>query len=196
MTDNSGVLFIISGPSGVGKGTVLNETLKKFNNIFYSVSMTTRKPRMGEIDGVNYRFVSKETFDKMIEEGKMLEYAAYCTACYGTPHEPVKAALAAGHHVILEIETKGMRIVREIYPNAVKIFIVPPSLEILEKRIRDRGTEDDSKINARLNEAKNELLSINEYDHIIINDRLDDAVSELTVLFSSFISKTVNNSAK
>jgi guanylate kinase len=189
MTDNKGVLFIVSGPSGVGKGTVLNETLKKFNNFYYSVSMTTRKPREGEVNGVNYHFVSKETFDKMIEEGKMLEYAAYCTACYGTPHDPVKTALNSGKHVILEIETRGMRIVREIYPEAVKIFIVPPSLEILEKRIRERGTEDEAKITARLNEAKKELSAIKEYDHVIINDRLEDAVSELTALFSDHINK-------
>ena len=189
MIDKSGILFIISGPSGVGKGTVLNETLKKFNNIFYSISMTTRKPREGEIDGVNYYFVSKEAFDKLVKEGKMLEYASYCTSCYGTPEEPVKEALLCGRHVVLEIETHGMHLVKEKYPNAVKILIIPPYLGILEKRIRTRGTEDECNIKERLKTAENELKAIDEYDHVVINDHLEDAVSELTALFLKYINK-------
>ena len=140
MNKRKGSLFIITGPSGAGKGSVLSRVLPSLENVFLSVSATTRKPRPGEEDGVNYYFISRERFDEMVERGELLEHAEYVGNCYGTPEGPVNRRLEDGQDVILEIEVQGALIVKEKRPDAVLVFIVPPSFDILERRLRNRGT--------------------------------------------------------
>jgi guanylate kinase len=179
-------LFIISAPSGCGKGTILSEILKD-KNFYLSVSATTRSPRDGEIDGVNYRFMSTAEFEGLIESGNMLEYAQYCGNYYGTPIDKVKENLSQGKNVILEIEVQGAMQVKEKFPDAVLIFIVPPSLEVLKERLTKRNTEDEDTINLRVQTAEKELQFKNEYDYIVVNDVLEDAVAELKKIMKNSI---------
>ncbi|MEZ0535784.1 guanylate kinase [Caldicellulosiruptoraceae bacterium PP1] len=171
-----GVLYIISGPAGVGKGTIVSNLIKKNSNLKLSISKTTRKPRFNEIDGVNYFFTTKEDFEKEIKEGNFLEYAIYNNNYYGTPKDFVLKTLNEGHDVILEIETQGALSVKQNFDDSVLIFILPPSLTELKNRLYKRGTETDDEINARLNIAQKEIEKIHLYDYFIINDYLDNAV--------------------
>ncbi len=181
---SKGTLFIVSGPSGCGKGTVLAEILKQ-DNVYYSVSATTRAPRPGEINGVNYHFLSKDEFEKLIENGGMLEYASYCGNYYGTPKKPVEDMLAEGKNVILEIEVQGALKVMEKCPEAVSVFILPPSLKELRRRLHKRGTETEEVIEKRTGEAAGEIRKAVNYDYVMINGELEIAVSDLLSIINS-----------
>lgn len=176
---NKGLLLVISGPSGSGKGTVLKELFKINKNLAYSVSATTRNARPGEVEGRDYFFLSLNEFESMIEKDGLLEYANYCGNYYGTPRKAVEERRAAGMDVILEIDVQGALKIREKCPDAVMIFIMPPSLKVLAKRLRGRGTEDEEKVNKRLATAKNEIMSADKYDYIVVNDALEDAVNSV-----------------
>ena len=173
-------LFVISGCSGVGKGTVINEFMKRNSNEFVlSVSCTTRSPRPGEVDGVNYFFISKEEFEENIKEGKFLEYASFAENYYGTKKKYIKQKFEEGYNIILEIDTQGALQVKQKMPEAVLIFIAPPSIEELEHRLRGRHTEDEETIQKRLAQVKIELDRSRKYDYTIINDNIERAVEEI-----------------
>ncbi len=172
-------LFVISGSSGVGKGTVLKGFLEKNPEFMLSVSCTTRMPREGEIDGINYFFLTKEEFQQCIDDEKFLEWAEFAGNRYGTKKKFIEKCLNEGKNVILEIDTKGALQVKKQMPEAVLIFICPPSLEALENRLRGRHTEDEATIQKRMNEVKKELDRAEVFDYKIVNDDLQRAISEL-----------------
>ncbi|MCD8106893.1 MAG: guanylate kinase [Oscillospiraceae bacterium] len=174
-----GVLYVFSAPSGCGKGTVLTEIRKRMPKLKYSVSATTRAPRDGEIDGVHYYFVSKERFDELVETGGMLEHAVFCGNSYGTPKEKVFECLDNGIDVILEIETKGAMMVKESYPEAVMIFMLPPSVEELRARLKNRNSETEEVIDGRVKEAVREIALAENYDYVFVNDDVSEAVDTL-----------------
>lgn len=175
MQNSDGMLVLFSGPSGVGKDTVLDIILSKDEKLQRSVSLTTREKRVGETDGEDYYFITKEDFSQMIKDGQVLEYAQYGENIYGTPKAPVDKWLKEGKTVILKIEVKGAQKIRELYPEALSIFLLPPSMQILEDRIRRRATENEDDINRRLEIAKNEILRSADYDFVVVNDNLDEA---------------------
>ncbi|MBQ8168724.1 guanylate kinase [bacterium] len=172
-------LYVISGSSGVGKGTVLKGFLEKNPQFTLSISCTTRKPRPGEVDGVNYFFLTREEFTDCIEQDKFLEWAEFAGNFYGTKKKYINQCLEEGKNIILEIDTKGALQVKKRMPEAVLIFICPPSFEDLEKRLRGRHTEDEATIQKRLSEAKIELERAEAFDYKIVNDELSNAISEL-----------------
>lgn len=174
-----GMLVLYTGSSGVGKGTIMQELLKRDKNIRLSVSNTTRPPREGEIDGVHYNFVTKEQFESLIQKDGYLEYAEYCGNYYGTPKQQVDDLLSQGYDVFLEIEVCGGLQIMEKYPDVLSIFVLPPSIDTLEKRLRRRGTEDEETILKRLGEAKREIEFSEKYKYVVVNDRLEDAVDEI-----------------
>lgn len=174
-----GRLFVISGPSGVGKGTVIARLLESDPNTWKSISATTRKPREGETDGVDYYFVERKDFERTAQGGGFLEWAEYSGNLYGTPVASVQKQLDAGKNVILEIEVQGAFQVRDAAPEAELIFIAPPSVDELERRLRGRGTEDEATIQRRMETALMELSREMEYDKTFVNDDLDTVVSEL-----------------
>lgn len=177
-----GTLFVVSAPSGTGKDTVVRELLARHPELGFSVSATTRKPRPGEQEGVDYYFVSPERFSEMIERNEFLEYAEYTSASYGTPAGPVDEALDSGRDMILVIEMTGARWVQVKRPDAVLIFLVPPSFEELERRLRGRGTETEEQIEARMKKARTEVAQMGGYDYIVINDELSDAVADVEAI--------------
>lgn len=178
--NKQGLLIVVSAPSGCGKDTVISSVLDKLNGqAVLSVSMTTRAMRPGEAEGVNYYYVSTDEFRQHIENGDMLEYTSYGENYYGTPVKPVKDRLEEGKIVILIIEVEGGENVKRIFPNAKKIFIVPPSMKELEKRLRSRGTDSEEAILKRLEIAETELRRAEEYDYVIENNVLEDAVSDV-----------------
>ncbi len=180
---NKGLLVVVSAPSGCGKDTVIAKVLEQMKDEAYlSVSMTTRQIRPGETDGVNYYFISTAEFEKNIKNGEMLEYTRYGNNYYGTPIRPVKKLLDEGKIVFLIIEVEGGENVRKIFPEAKKIFIMPPSLEVLEHRLRNRATDSDEAIKARLLIAETELKRAYEYDYIVENNVLDDAVKDVMAI--------------
>lgn len=174
-----GLLIVISGPSGTGKGTICKSLFRRRPDIFFSVSATTRLPRDGEIDGENYQFITKEKFENMLDQDDFLEWALVYDNYYGTPQKPVLEAVAAGRDVLLEIDIQGALKIREKAPQAVYIFIVPPSLEILRNRINNRGTDSMEVINKRMAKALGELQQFHEYNYVVINDFLEDAVDKV-----------------
>ena len=179
-------LTVIAGPTAVGKGTVVRYLLDKHPEILLSVSATTRQPRVGEIDGVHYYFVSNERFDQMIADNELLEYAVvHQTNRYGTPRKPVEQALEAGQQMILEIDIQGAQQVKESMPDANLIFIAPPSLEELNKRLLGRGTESAEEIAIRLETAKVEMNGKSLFDHVVINDEVADCAQEVLDLMKS-----------
>lgn len=173
-----GLLVVGSGPSGVGKGTVHGEVLKQCANMGYSISITTRRPRPGEIDGKDYFFVTKEKMLRMIDNGELLEYADVFGNFYGTPRVYVEEQLAQGRDVLLEIDVQGALQVKEKMPEALLIFIAPPSLDELERRLRGRNTETPEVIERRLTDALGELEQQDKYDYVVVNDTVDKAVTE------------------
>lgn len=178
-TVNKGVLIVFTGASGVGKGTVMKKILAADPNNWLSVSMTTRAPRAGEVAGVDYNYVSVEEFKSMMAEDAFLESACYCKNYYGSPKAPVEENLKNGKNVFLEIEVQGFEQVRELYPDCLSIFLLPPSIEVLEQRLRGRGTEKEEVIQDRLNTALREISRSNEYKYNVVNDDIDRAVEEI-----------------
>ena len=176
---NQGTLLVVSGFSGAGKGTVVNAIMNTYDDYALSVSATTRKPREGEIDGASYFFKTTEEFKSMIDNNELLEYANYVGNYYGTPKSYVENKLRDGYNVILEIESVGAFNVKKIFPEAVLTFIIPPSADELERRLRGRGTEEDAVIKARLAKACTEAEGVENYDYIVVNDNVSDCVSEI-----------------
>lgn len=180
-----GKTFIISGPSGVGKSTVLKTLFEGRDDLYFSISATTRGPRPGEVDGVNYHFIEPETFRQWIVEKEFLEYAEYVGNFYGTPKKYVDAAMDAGKDVILDIEIQGATQVYSLRPETVRIFIAPPSWEELERRLVARNTDTPEKIQERLLRAKVEMQTAGQYDYFVINDSVENAVSELRAIMQA-----------
>lgn len=179
MAGHDGRLTVITGPSGVGKGTLVKRLLETHPEIWLSVSATTRAPRVGELDGKSYFFHSREQFDALVASGGLLEWAEFAGNCYGTPRSPVTERLRAGQPVLLEIELEGARQVRTSFPEGFQIFLAPPSFSELERRIRGRGTDPEEAIQRRLTRANQELRAQEEFDAVVINDSLDLALAEL-----------------
>jgi guanylate kinase len=182
MKKDKGLLFVLSGPSGVGKGTVCKSLRQQESRLKYSISMTTRSPREGEEHGVHYFFSTKEKFKQMIEEKKLLEWAEYVGNYYGTPIDYVQETLDKGDDVILEIEVQGAMQVRENYPEAIFIFLMPPSLSELRNRIVGRGTETEDLINNRLSVAKDEIEMMSHYDYVVENDEVELAIERIKAI--------------
>ncbi|WP_310410113.1 guanylate kinase [Chamaesiphon sp. OTE_8_metabat_110] len=181
----TGRLIVLTGPSGVGKGTLLKALLANHPELYLSVSATTIAPRAGEVDGVHYYFYDRDRFEVAIAAGALLEWAEFAGNYYGTPIEPVQAQLALDRSIVLEIELAGARQVAKIFPDALRIFILPPDLATLEARIRERGTETSEAIDRRLEQAKVEIAAGNEFDYQIVNDDLQIALAELEKLVTN-----------
>lgn len=177
-----GRLTVITGPSGVGKGTLVARLLGRHPRIWLSVSATTRLPRAGESDGIQYFFLDRDRFERQVSEGGLLEWAEFAGNLYGTPRQPVEERLGQGRPVLLEIELEGARQVRRTFPTAFQIFVAPPSFEELERRIRGRGTDSEEAILHRLARARDELAAAAEFDAVLVNDDLEKALSELEEL--------------
>ena len=180
--NKNGKLYVFTGPSGTGKGTILSQVLKQDARLFLSVSATTRAPREGEIHGGHYYFLDKQTFEDKINKGEFLEYAQYVGNYYGTLEEPVNEQLKNGNDVILEIEMQGAMQIHEKRPDAVMIFVASPSIEELERRLVGRGTENPEKVAARMKTAEEELKQADKFDYIIVNDDLDCAIADLLAI--------------
>ena len=185
MVKRKGLLLVVSGPSGAGKGTICKSILEQNDHIKLSVSATTRKPRTGEVHGVNYFFMEKEEFKTMIEQGEFLEYAQIYDNFYGTPKAAIMENLEKGQDVILEIEMQGARQVKEVYPEGIFIFVLPPSLQELKNRIVGRGTETAEEIEKRFSCAFEEIKQIEDYDYFIVNKDVEKSVKELEAIISS-----------
>lgn len=179
----SGTLFVVSAPAGCGKDTILNEVFKRYDSAGYAVSATTRAPREGEVDGVHYCFLSREDFKKKIAENEVLEYTEYCGNFYGTLKKNVEDLLSRGKDAVLKIEVEGAMNIKKQFPKARLIFILPPSWEILENRLRNRGTETEDKIRERIAQARTELSFAENYDYLVVNDDLEEAVCDMTAIF-------------
>lgn len=180
-----GLLLVVSAPSAGGKGTILKELFKRDGNLRMSVSATTRSPREGEEHGKHYYFISREEFQGLIDSGSMLEHAEYVGNLYGTPRGPIEKWLEEGYDVVLEIEVQGGAQIKKTVPDCVSIFITPPSMEVLEKRLRGRGTEEEETILKRLDTARRELVQAENYDYVVVNDRLEDAVDDMQAILRS-----------
>ncbi len=174
-----GILVVVSGFSGAGKGTLMKELLKRYDNYALSISATTRTPREGEVDGTDYFFVSKEQFQHMIGENQLIEYAQYVNHYYGTPSEYVRQQMESGKDVILEIEIQGALKVKKRFPDTLLLFVTPPSAQELKRRLVGRGTETIEVINARLSRAAEEAAGMEAYDYLLINDEIDACVEQM-----------------
>lgn len=188
-----GSLIVFSGPSGVGKGTVLHKAMEQLDKMSFSVSATTRSKRNGEVDGVDYFFISDGEFEDLIKNDQMLEFANYNGNYYGTPLAFVEEKLNEGYDVVLEIEVEGAQKIKQRCPDAVMIFVLPPSLKVLEKRLRGRQTDDDDAINGRLSIAQKEIRTAEIYDYLIVNDDLESAVEQFKAVILAERCKIKNN---
>ncbi|MCX7615094.1 MAG: guanylate kinase [Clostridiales bacterium] len=186
----NGTLFVVTGPSGAGKSTVISKYLTENKDVFFSVSATTRSQRIHEQNGVDYYFIKRSEFEKMLSEDKFLEHAEYVGNLYGTPSEPVFDAINKGHDVILQIEVTGALSVRKKCPDAVLIFIVPPSFSALELRLKGRGTEPDEIIRKRLEKAKTEYKAADLFDFIVVNSDVENGANELKTIIDAEKLKT------
>jgi guanylate kinase len=175
-------VFVITGPSGVGKGTLIRSLLQQIPALEVSVSATTRPPRPGEVDGVDYHFLGEEEFDRRLAAGEFVEHASYSGHRYGTLRSELEGRVAAGVPVVLEIEIQGARQVRDAMPEAVQVFIAPPSLDALRARLVGRGTNSPRDMEARMRTAREEMLAQDEFPHVVVNDRLERAVAELVAI--------------
>jgi guanylate kinase len=175
-------VFVITGPSGVGKGTLIRGLMEQLPDLQLSVSATTRAPRPGEREGVDYHFLSREEFERKVSAGEFVEHAGYAGRSYGTLRSELEERVRAGAPVVLEIEVQGARQVRASVPDAVQVFIAPPSLEVLRTRLIGRGTDDPEEVERRLRVAAEELTAQPEFAHVVINDRLEDALAQLTAI--------------
>ena len=190
---NVAKVFVITGPSGVGKGTLIRSLLDRIPGLELSVSATTRRPRPGEEDGVAYHFLTPAEFDRRIAAGDFVEHAEYSGNRYGTLRSELERRVTAGLPVVLEIEVQGARQVREAMPEAVQVFIAPPSRDALRTRLVGRGTDDTDQVEARMRSADEELLAQPEFGHVVINDRLGDAVEELATIVEAALASTTAN---
>jgi len=190
---DKGNLIVISGPSGTGKGTVCKQLLEEKREIAYSVSATTRKPREGEVDGINYYFLAKNDFEKMIQAQELLEWAEVYGNYYGTPLKKIKEKLAEGKDVLLEIDTQGAMNVKKKFPKGVYIYIVPPSLTELSRRIRGRGTDSQDSIMKRLKAASAEIKIGKSYEYVVVNDTVANAVRQIAAIVIAEHCKTERN---
>ena len=181
-------VFVITGPSGVGKGTLIRGLLEQIPALELSVSVTTRQPRQGERNGIDYHFITPEKFEAHVEAGDFLEHARYSGSCYGTLRSEVERRLSAGRPVMLEIEVQGARQVREAMPDAIAVFIAPPSLEVLRARLEARGTDSPSQVDERLRTAELELAARSEFAHVVVNDDLSRATAELVSIVGAALS--------
>ncbi len=178
-----GILFILSAPSGAGKTTISRRALKEIGGLTASVSLTTRAPREGEVDGVDYRFVNDDEFDRMLKAGEMAEWARVFDSRYGTPRQPLERAVAGGGDMLLDIDIQGARQLRAAYPgDSVTIFVLPPGFRELEERLRGRGTEDEPAIADRLRRAREEARAYPEYDYLIVNAEIGESISRLAAV--------------
>ena len=178
-------LTVLSGPSGVGKGSVVAAVRRLHPEVWLSVSVTTRRPRPGETDGVEYHFVDQAEFDRMVADGELLEHASYAGSSYGTPRRPVEERLASGAPALLEIELQGARQVRRSMPEARLVFLAPPSFDELARRLTGRGTEDAETVRRRLDVARVEMASVDEFDEVVVNDDVEQAAHRLVALLAS-----------
>ena len=195
MANKEGLLILFSGPSGVGKDTVLDVVLNKNKDLQKSISLTTRDKRENETDGKDYYFISSEDFEKMIAQGEVLEYAQYGSNLYGTPKGPVDKWLSEGKTVVLKIEVQGAENIKKLYPDSVGIFLLPPSMEVLESRLRSRGTEDEADVKKRLEIAQDEMRKSKMYDYFVINEDIDCASDDVLTIIKAldFSNKRMNN---
>ena len=180
-----GFLIVVSGPSGAGKGTVCTAFLKEHEDVAYSVSATTRAPRSGEQEGVNYYFLSRGEFESMIANGELLEWAEVYGNYYGTPLKKIEEKLARGQDILLEIDTQGALNVQKKFPDGIYVFILPPSIQELEKRLRGRGTDSEEAVARRLSAAAGEIAVAKEYAYTIVNDTINDSVQTLAAIVSA-----------
>lgn len=188
-----GSLFVVSAPAGCGKDTILIEMFKRCDTAGYAVSATTRAPREGEVNGVHYHFLTRDEFERKIAEKEVLEYTEYCGNYYGTLKKSVDDLLKAGKDAILKIEVEGAMNIKKMFPEARLVFILPPSWEILEKRLRDRGTETEDKIAERTRQARREVEYARNYDYLIVNDDLNSAVNDLLTILKAEKLRRANN---
>lgn len=203
MVNKEGMLVLFSGPSGVGKDTVLDIVLNKDKNLQKSISLTTRDIRENEVDGKDYYFISKNEFENLIDQGQVLEFAKYGSNFYGTPKAPIDKWLSEGKTVILKIEVQGASKIKELYPDSVAIFVLPPSMSELENRLRSRGTENEEDIKKRLDIAREEVMRSKDYDFIVINDDLESASNNVLSIvkaldfsykrMNNYVSEVINN---
>lgn len=182
---DSGKLIVVSGPSGAGKSTVISRVMAADRRVVFSVSATTRKPREGEVDGVNYFFTDVSAFERMIETGALLEYAQYVGNYYGTPREPVEENLKRGFSVLFDIEVQGAMQIKELCPEAILIFVIPPYFREIEKRLHARGTDSEEKIFQRIETARKEYAMACNYDYIVINDDPESAANEIVAIITA-----------
>lgn len=188
-----GILVVVSGFSGVGKGTLMRCLTERYGQYALSISATTRNPRDGEEDGREYFFKTREEFEELIRENRLIEHACFCGNYYGTPRDYVEDQMEQGRDVVLEIEIQGARKIKEQYPDALLLFVMPPDAQTLANRLRGRGTETEEVIRARLNRAVEESQGVDEYDYIVVNDDLDQSVEEVHSLIESQHNKMNRN---